>query len=159
MGDLTEMSESNCFYHPDTIAVAKCEDCGKSICSNCIRKFKSKIPSIGESSSNNERILCLKCYSYKEDSKAPLAIILYARAIAAILLSIFIIIIGILIIGQLEKYLDDLKNELPSTNVLDIINLLLILLYASIFFIGPVSCIIIILYNMNKMDKIKDKLS
>ncbi len=30
----------NCFYHPNTSAVATCRDCGKAICRDCTTEMK-----------------------------------------------------------------------------------------------------------------------
>ena len=53
----------NCFYHPDTVSVAACVDCGKGLCQECAIRYQLPICNeCNERRSKNEKQAIFKQY-------------------------------------------------------------------------------------------------
>ena len=81
--------QDRCFYHPNSIAVEKCENCGKLICLKCKRTRKAVHSySIGTSG----YIFCPACYQTVDKRSRKLRIIAYLLIVVVGVGSIFLII-------------------------------------------------------------------
>ena len=153
------MSELKCYYHPDSNAMTKCEDCGKPICLRCKKIHREKHHTgVGESSGYIERTLdlCGPCYYNKKEKIASSTAGSLLCSIIGIVFSLIFIGVAVFIFGGFDAMTNAISgNDVPD-GMFDIMSILIIVL--SFFFIlGPVICILLLVYNMLTMGKRSEK--
>lgn len=153
------MSELKCYYHPDSEAVTKCEECGKPICLLCKKIHRERHHTgVGESSGYIERTLdlCGPCYYNKKEKIASSTASSWLCSIIGIVFSLIFIGVAVLIFGGLDSLNNAISgNDVPD-GMFDVMTIMTIVI--SFFFIlGPIICILLMIYNIMTMGKRSEK--